>query len=593
MESGLVDLLVMIGVNPVYSFPADLNFRERLGKVGLRVHLGHYRDETAEWCHWHIPQTHYLEAWSDVRAFDGTISIIQPLLAPLYNSKSAHELLAAFSNQPNQTGHDILQAYWKTQWNASDFEKQWRTILHDGLMVDSALPVKTVSYKPNWEALNATASPLAPGSLEIQFKPDPCIYDGSYANNSWLQELPKPISKLTWDNAALISPATALRLGVSYSIARRGGEHGQVMVDMVELHYHGRVLKMPIWIQPGQPDDCFTVHLGYGRTRAGRVGNGAGFNAYALRVSTTPWFGTGLEIRKLNERYPLACTQFHHNLEGRDLVRTATLEEWERGKTNGKDSSAPLLSLYPDHPYNGNAWGMAIDMSVCVGCSACVVACQSENNIPVVGKEEVIHGREMHWIRVDRYYKGEMDYPEAYFQPIPCMHCEKAPCELVCPVQATSHSSEGLNDMVYNRCVGTRYCSNNCPYKVRRFNFLQFTDEDTPSLKMLRNPDVTVRSRGVMEKCTYCVQRINSARIEAEKERRSIRDGEIVTACQAACPADAIIFGNIHDPNSRVTKWKAQGHNYALLGDLNTAPRTSYLSAVRNPNPEIKVIKPS
>jgi molybdopterin-containing oxidoreductase family iron-sulfur binding subunit len=374
-----------------------------------------------------------------------------------------------------------------------------------------------------------------------------------------------------------MSPSTAQRLGVRNE-------------DVVELAYRGRQVKAPVWILPGQAPGSVTVHLGYGRTRAGHVGTDAGFNAYALRTSFAPWFEHGLEVRQTGDRLQLAATQNQQTMEGRAIVRSAPLEEFRQTPDfahHQAEAPARSLTLYPEHEYKGYAWGMAIDLNTCIGCNACVVACQAENNIPVVGKTEVSRGHKMHWLRVDRYYTGDPERPTAYNQPVPCMHCENAPCEVVCPVGATSHSSEGLNDMTYNRCVGTRYCSNNCPYKVRRFNFLLYQDWETPTLKMLRNPDVSVRSRGVMEKCTYCVQRINAAKIEAEKENRPVRDGEIVTACEAACPPQAIVFGNINDPNSRVAKLKAEPLNYGLLEDLNTRPRTTYLAAVRNPNPEM------
>jgi molybdopterin-containing oxidoreductase family iron-sulfur binding subunit len=340
----------------------------------------------------------------------------------------------------------------------------------------------------------------------------------------------------------------------------------------------------------GHPDDCLTVHLGYGRTRAGRVGNGAGFNAYTLRTSASLWDGRGVQIEQTDETYSLACTQYHHLMQGRGMVRAATLEEFVKDPKivhEGFETPARTITLYPDYKYEGYKWGMAIDVNACIGCNACVVACQSENNIAVIGKDEVLRGREMHWLRVDTYYSGEQQNPETYFQPVPCMQCENAPCEVVCPVGATVHSHEGLNDMVYNRCVGTRYCSNNCPYKVRRFNFLLYQDWYTESLKLGRNPDVTVRSRGVMEKCTYCVQRINAAKISSEEAGRRITDGEIKTACQQTCPADAIVFGNLNDPTSRVAKLQAETRNYSMLADLNTRPRTTYLAAVRNVNPEI------
>ncbi len=414
--------------------------------------------------------------------------------------------------------------------------------------------------------------------VEVNFRRDPTIYDGRFANNGWLQELPKPITKLTWDNAALVGPGTAERLGLANG-------------DMVSLEQDGRSLKVPVWITPGQAQDAVTVTVGYGRMRAGRVGNEAGFNAYALRGSTTPWFGAAT-LAKTGDTYELASTQDHWSVEGRNIVRAATLEEFKQNPAFVKtmEHGKPLdgrISLYADKEYTGDAWGMAIDMNACTGCSACVVACVAENNIPVVGKAQVKTNREMHWLRIDRYFAGSLDTPDTYYQPLPCQQCENAPCEVVCPVSATVHSDEGLNDMVYNRCVGTRYCSNNCPYKVRRFNFLLYQDWNTPQFALQRNPDVTVRSRGVMEKCNYCVQRINAARIQAKREERAIRDGEIVTACQAVCPADAIVFGNINDPNSRVAKLKASSRNYSMLDDLNTRPRTTYLAAVRNPNPSL------
>jgi MoCo/4Fe-4S cofactor protein with predicted Tat translocation signal len=600
ISAGAVDMLLILGGNPVYTAPADYNFAENLMKVPLRAHISLYDDETSELCHWHVPEAHYLESWGDARAYDGTVSIVQPLIAPLYKGKSAHEVLAGFGERPEQSGYDIVRAYWSKQSSgagatgaASSFDNAWRKWLSDGLVPNTASPSKSVTPKPAISGPNEftiTRTPLPDSVIEIIFRADPTIHDGRFANNAWLQELPKPLTKLTWDNAAMLSPRTAELLGLSYSLASRGGEHGQIIADMVELNYQGQKLKLPSWIMPGHADGCITVHLGYGRTRAGKVGTGAGFNAYPLRTSAAPWSDPGLEIRKTGDQFRLACTQYHHNMEGREFVRSASLAEYAAQPDFAQRSSdspdAP--SLYPGFEYKGYKWGMAIDLNACVGCNACVMACQSENNIPVVGKLEVTHGREMHWIRIDRYYTETIDDPETHFQPVPCMHCENAPCELVCPVQATVHSEEGLNDMVYNRCVGTRYCSNNCPYKVRRFNFLQFQDWDTPSLKLLRNPEVTVRSRGVMEKCTYCVQRIDKARIQAEGEDRRIRDGDLVTACQAVCPAGAIIFGDLNDPGSRVAKMKADPRNYGLLADLNTRPRTTYMANVRNPNPEIE-----
>jgi molybdopterin-containing oxidoreductase family iron-sulfur binding subunit len=624
MDAGQVDLLVVAGGNPVYDAPADLKFAERMSKVKTRVHLSLFHDETSELCHWHIPESHYLETWSDTRAYDGTVTIIQPLIAPLYESKSTHELLATLSGRPQQSGYEIVRAYWMARRGAkaqptqtpppiparaqneqeaaqvitqlqarpqpTAFDQWWQGVLRTGVAPDTAFQPKQVSARSVQGAAPTTSGPPEdPNELEIIFRPDPSIYDGRFAHNGWLQELPKPLTKLTWGNAIEISPATAERFGLNYEVAWRGGEHGQALYDVVELQYKGRKLLAPVWIKPGHADGCATVHLGYGRARGGSVGSGLGFNAYAIRTSDAPWFGEGMTIRKTGGRQPLATTQLHYSMEGRDLARSATLDEYRQDPNFARgEEPPPVTSLYPQWPYTGYAWGMAIDLNACVGCNACVVACQSENNIPVVGKQEVMHGREMHWLRIDRYFTGGIDNPETYFQPVPCMQCEKAPCELVCPVVATVHSSEGLNDQVYNRCVGTRYCSNNCPYKVRRFNFYLYQDWTTPQLKMQRNPDVTVRSRGVMEKCTYCVQRIQEAKITAEKEERKVRDGEIKTACQQACPAEAIVFGDINDPSSRVAKLKREPRNYAMLAELNTRPRTTYLAAVRNPNPEIE-----
>ncbi|MGH9773609.1 MAG: TAT-variant-translocated molybdopterin oxidoreductase [Candidatus Acidiferrales bacterium] len=592
MGSGRVTHLVILGGNPVYDAPWDFNFQENYLKVRNRIHLGLYFDETAELSHWHIPEAHFLEAWSDVRAYDGTIGIVQPLIEPLYDGKSAHEMIAPLGAHPDRTAHDTIQDHWKAQRPEKDFTAFWETTLHDGIMAGSALPA--ISVTPNLdspEMKKQLAQTSAASGLEIVFRPDPTIGDGQESNNGWLQELPKPISHLTWDNVAMMSPKTAGRLGLATT-------------DAVKLTLEGRQVIAPVWISPGHADDSVTVHFGYGRWRSGRVGTGIGFNAYNLRSSAAPWMAAGLVIEKTGETWALATTQ-HHNLiataQGgeeeesvaafdRDLIRVGTLEEFKKNPAfaqNPEDDPSKNISLYPGYKYEGYAWGMAVDLNRCMGCAACVVACQAENNISVVGKDEVMRGRAMHWIRVDSYFHGGLENPETYHEPVMCQHCENAPCEVVCPVGATVHSAEGLNVMVYNRCVGTRYCSNNCPYKVRRFNFKLYSDWTSESLYGLRNPNVSVRSRGVMEKCSYCLQRINAAKIRAEEEDRSVRDGEIVTACQGACPADAIVFGNINDPASRVSKLKAQPRNYGLLTDLNTRPRTTYLARVRNPNPEM------
>jgi molybdopterin-containing oxidoreductase family iron-sulfur binding subunit len=578
MTAGLVDTLVILGGNPAYDAPADLDFARSLAKVRLSIRLGLYEDETSSGCHWHVPEAHVLESWGESRAFDGTTTIQQPLIAALYGGKTSYELLAVLLGQPGRSGLDVLREYWKKHAPDGDFETFWRTALHNGLIADSAAKPKAVSLK----LPSQLPPPPMPGAgeLELIFRPDPTVWDGRFANNGWLQELPKPLTKLTWDNAALLSKATADRLGLSNE-------------EMVELNYHGRKLFMPVWLAPGHADDSVTIHLGYGRTRAGRVGSHLGFSAYALRTSDAPWFGAGLGLHETGQRYPLATTQHHFNMEGRNLVRLGpngpTEEEKEHIARDKTLFEVPEPQRLREVDKEGNSWGMVINLNTCIGCNACVAACQAENNIPIVGKEQVLANREMHWIRIDRYYDGSEANPKSFHQPVLCMHCEKAPCELVCPVAATSHSAEGLNEMTYNRCVGTRYCSNNCPYKVRRFNFLQYSDEQTPSLKLLYNPNVTVRPRGVMEKCTYCVQRINAARIAAAEEGgRRVGGNEVVTACQAACPTRAIVFGNLNDAAADVAKLKESPRNYSLLAELNTRPRTSYLTKLTNPNPGLE-----
>ena len=580
-----VNILVILGGNPVYNAPADFNFEEAIRKVEVSVHLSLYQDETSRLAHWHIPEAHYLESWSDARAQDGSVSIIQPLIEPLYQGKTAHEVVAAFTDQPGASSYELLQGYWKGQTSGGDFDGFWRRSLHDGFIASSALPAKSLSAKT--ASLPSGGAAASGNSLEVIFRPDPTIYDGRFNNNGWLQELPKPLTKLTWDNAVLISPA----LASARKLENR---------DVVEIEVQGRKVKGAIFVLPGQPENSITLHLGYGRTKTGRTGANTGFSAYALRTSAAPYFVSDASLTKTGEQYELATTQSHNLIdnktsltgdeaEHRELVRVASLEEFEKNPGFAHEHSeepAPDLTLYPRYEYTEHKWGMAIDLNSCVGCNACVVACQSENNIPVVGKEQVETGRAMHWIRVDTYFEGhDLANPSTHFQPLPCMHCENAPCEPVCPVGATVHTTEGLNTMVYNRCVGTRYCANNCPYKVRHFNFLLYSDYETPSLKLMRNPEVTVRSRGVMEKCSYCLQRITAGRIAAEKENRWVRDGEVVTACQQTCPTSAIIFGNMNDPDSKVAKLKGDSRNYSLLAEVNTRPRTTYIAGVRNPHP--------
>jgi molybdopterin-containing oxidoreductase family iron-sulfur binding subunit len=586
MGSGQVDTLLIIGGNPVYTAPADLGFADQMNNVRVRVHLSPHANETSAVSHWQIPEAHFLEAWSDARAFDGTVSIVQPLIAPLYGGRSAHEVLATLSDRPERTGYQIVREFWQ-KGSGADFETFWRRTVHDGVMANTALPTRTIAPA----AVSAFgAPPAAPADgFEITFRNDPTILDGRFSNNGWLQELPKPLTHLTWDNAVLVSPATMERLGGGARPDFTGGERGQIHGSVVEIRSRGRTVQGTMFPVAGHPDDVATLHLGYGRSRTGHVGASRGFNAGALRTSDAIGYATGAQITLTGETFPLACVQYHHLMEGRDLVRVVPREELAALKKDQHE----LPSLWPvltdeQEKAGGYKWGMSIDLNACNGCSACVIACQAENNIPVIGKDEVMRGREMHWLRVDTYHSGEVENPNTYFQPVPCMHCEAAPCEPVCPVGATVHSSEGLNDMVYNRCVGTRYCSNNCPYKVRRFNFLQYQDWDTPSLAIGRNPDVTVRSRGVMEKCTYCVQRISAARIESEKGGRRIQDGEVKTACQSVCPAEAIVFGDLNDPTSRVSALKAEQREYALLHELNTKPRTTYLAAITELNPELK-----
>jgi molybdopterin-containing oxidoreductase family iron-sulfur binding subunit len=667
IDSGAVKMLIILGGNPVYNTPADLKLNEdRMKKVPLRVHLGQHFDETAELCQWHISEKHFLEMWSDARAYDGTVSIVQPLIDPLYDSKSVHEVVQLFYKENyDKKDYDIVKEFWQKQGFANapkaaatpanansnsatpetqpspqttpaasptpavsptsgntetnstqastngssaptSFEDNWRKAVHNGLVANSAAPTKTLSVSNGFLAQTQPV-PVNQGELEFTILPDPGVYDGRFVNNGWLQELPNRLTKITWDNVALISPATAKRLGINQNKDFNdfaGGELGTTFVttkggnlssDLVTLNYQGGQIEknVPMWVLPGQPDDVITLFMGYGQKRAGRIGTDLGYNIFDVRRSDAMWSGTG-SFAKTGTQTQIASTQIHFNMEGRDLLRVWDLDEFEAHPEMGHQHDEYDKSMYTPFKYDGNKWGMTIDLNSCVGCSACVVACQSENNIPVVGKEQVERSREMHWMRVDSYYSGDdLNNPDGPFsQPVLCQQCEQAPCETVCPVHATVHSAEGLNDMVYNRCIGTRYCSNNCPYKVRRFNFLLYQDWTTPQYKLMRNPEVSVRSRGVMEKCTYCTQRIASARIEAEKDGRKIRDGEILTACQSACPADAIIFGDLNDENSKVAKSKKDHRNYNLLNELNTQPRTTYLAGLKNQNKEMPDYKP-
>lgn len=604
IKEGKVDTLIVMGTNPVYDAPADLDFASAFSQVPLRIHHGLYVDETAYLSHWHVPASHSLESWGDAVAYDGTVSIIQPLIAPLYASTlSQTGFVAVLAGDLLAKEYDIVRGFWEGKL-PGNFEKSWRKALFDGVVTGATLSAPTtggaVAATAPSTASDSTATPAPAdmgsgmsysvpedaGGLEVNIRPDPSIWDGRYNNNGWLQELPKPLTKLTWDNAVLMSPKTAKEYNV---------ENG----DIVELELDGRKVSGPVWLMPGHAHKSVTIHMGYGRERTGRVGTDVGFNANLIRTSATPWFSTGLKMSKGRGSHLLVSTQDHGKLDNdRNIYREVTLESFiGNPEIINEMEHVPLeeleeLSFYSSGGWDytkGYQWAMTIDLNACTGCNACTIACQSENNIPVVGKDQVANGREMHWIRLDRYFRVEdsdedMNNPTIHNQPVPCMQCEQAPCEVVCPVAATVHGAEGLNDMVYNRCVGTRYCSNNCPYKVRRFNFLQYVDEDTETYRLMRNPDVSVRTRGVMEKCTYCVQRINRARISAKIDNRTIADGEVVSACQQACPTGAITFGNKNDAESAVAKNRKHKRNFGMLLELNTRPRTTYLARLTNPH---------
>jgi MoCo/4Fe-4S cofactor protein with predicted Tat translocation signal len=629
MNSGKVQWLVILGVNPIYSAPSDLHFQDAFAKVPVTVVLGSHVDETGAIANWHINKAHYLESWSDARAYDGTISIIQPMIDPLYGGKSAFDVFQTLLENSQISAYDVVVANAKT-YIKGDFAAGWRKALHDGWVEGTAFTAKAGGAGKS--AVASFPIPTTPSSgLEVSFRPDPSIYDGRFSNVGWMQELPKQVTNLSWDNAAIMGIGTMAELKLEES-------------DPVKVSFDGREFIAPALMAPGHPDGVITVHLGFGRgVQAGRVGQGVGFDAYQIRRSDAPLFVAGVTAVKVPGTYELCITKVHniehrgsfaqHDLEKplsdkegvyslagheameRSIIRYATVDEAKKNPNFAHEggASGTLInkvgyspqgekvphdnSFFPDAwKYDEkdpstlkiqNAWGMAIDLNSCVGCNACIVSCYAENNIPVVGREQVKVGRIMQWLRIDTYFEGDLHAPKAHFQPMACQHCENAGCEQVCPVGATVHTPEGLNTMVYNRCVGTRYCSNNCPYKVRRFNFLLYSDYDTESLKFSRNPDVSVRSRGVMEKCSYCVQRIEAAKITADKENREIREGEIVTACQQACPTSAITFGNINDKASKVAKLKAEERDYQVLADLNFRPRTTYTAGVINPHPEL------
>ncbi|MCZ6649522.1 MAG: TAT-variant-translocated molybdopterin oxidoreductase [Acidobacteria bacterium] len=583
LSGGGVRTLMILGGNPVYDAPADLKFLEALTHVETVIHLGLYHHETGRAAHWHVPEAHFLEAWGDARAVGGGLSVVQPLIAPLHGGRTMAELLSTLVHAEPSSAYDLLRETWSGILPADTFDLRWQELLHDGYLKGSALPAEGLSTVAR---IPSRLSEGGDDGLEIVFQPGGSVLDGRFANISWLQELPDPVTKLTWDNAAWISPSTARSLEVKNG-------------DLIRLSGAGGELEIAALVVPGQADDSIGLTLGYGRRAAGRIGDGVGFDTYVLRTTQSPWIATGVNLARTGRAYPLALTQDHWDMDeigarGRDerlgaILRTASLEKYRSHPDFAREEfeTPALESIYPDHSYDeGPQWGMAIDLSTCTGCNACVLACQSENNIPVVGKDEVARGREMHWIRIDRYYTGPVDDPDQMaFQPVTCQHCENAPCEEVCPVSATVHDDEGLNVMVYNRCIGTRYCSNNCPYKVRRFNYYNLTKDTPELLKMAANPDVTIRSRGVMEKCTFCTQRIQAAKIDAKAAGRPLAADEPRTACQQACPTQAIAFGNILDPRSKVFQQKKINRNYELLAELNNRPRNSYLAKISNPRP--------
>jgi len=574
------DTIVVIGGNPVYNAPADYDLKALLKKFKHSVHFSQHFDETSREVEWHIPRAHFLESWGDATSVDGTLSIVQPMIEPLYGGHSDVEFLSLLATGRDQRGYDVVRETWQDLL-PGDFEKSWRKSLHDGFVrIEVKRRIATVNKMAGsifYSRNEFSSKPeLSADNLELNFQIGN-LHDGRYANNGWLQELPDSITKLAWDNAALVSPATARELGISSN-------------DVVKIAVEGRSIEAPVMIAPGQADYSVALVLGYGRTSAGRIGNGIGYDAYPLRVSTSVDFITGATIEPTGLSHTLVSVQDHGRMEGRPIVREATLDIYRKDPDFAKKmvEHPPLKSIFPDYDYSkGYQWGMVIDLTKCIGCNACTIACQSENNVQIVGREQVSLGREMHWIRNDRYFTGDQSNPEVVYMPIPCQHCENAPCEQVCPVAATVHDSEGLNNMTYNRCIGTRYCSNNCPYKVRRFNFFNYIKDMPEVVKMAQNPDVTVRSRGVMEKCTFCLQRINRAKQAAQMEGREVRDGELKTACEQACPTKAITFGNINDPESRVAKLKKNDRNYELLGELNLRTRNSYLARIRNPNPKL------
>ncbi len=602
MKGGRVKTLVILGGNPVYDAPADAGFAEALGSIGRSIHIGLFADETARRCAWHLPRTHALEEWNDGIAWDGTWTVCQPLIKPLYDGKAASEIFAILSSDDIVTSYELVRRTFRERFGADGFSAKWRRAVHDGVVADSASR-KTSPSPASASTLLASARGKSVGGaaqgVEVTFNADNAVFDGRFANSGWLQELPDFMTKLAWDNAAIVAPATAKAVG-----ARTG--------QIARIELNGKSIELPVYEMPGHAPDSVTLSLGYGRRHAGRIGGSAeqgvdpvGCDVYPIRNAGAMGIATGAKMSGTGGKKTLALTQDHHaideiGLKGINdrigaLYREGTLEEFKKHPDFAQHAVhvPPLESLWSDFSYEeGHKWGMTIDLDKCNGCDSCVISCQAENNIPIVGQENVARGREMHWMRIDRYFAGDAEAPEVVSQPVTCHQCELAPCEQVCPVAATVHSDEGLNDMVYNRCVGTRYCANNCPYKVRRFNYFNYhknlKDRSNDSIKMVFNPEVTIRNRGVMEKCTFCVQRIQGAKIIAKNERRPLEDGEIKTACQQSCPTQAITFGDLNNPNSRVHALANSDRSYAMLAELNIKPRLMYLAKIRNPNPTLE-----
>ncbi len=610
MKAGAYDTVVLVGGNIAYNAPADLDLAQALGNVDTSIHLSDYYDETSRVCNWHVNRAHYLEAWGDGLSFTGQSSIIQPQILPLFDGLSEIEFINTILSGEESTGYDLVQETWSSVIT-SDFNRRWEEILHEGLDSDSSFDVQSVSLSGNFaSSLQNALSRQAIDGIEIAIKPDVRLFDGRFANIGWLQELPEPMTKITWDNVALMSAATAEKIGINPRRSFRNND-----VPKVRISAGGTSIEIAAWVEPGHADDSITLTVGYGRENIGRIADGVGVDTYPLRT-TENMFVQAATVEPTGTTYEIASVQDHHTLEGRDMIRTATLDEYKEkpdfasfesfhgfavpgmkeAEARGTADQGPV-SLFTEQygPDHQPQWGMTIDLNSCFGCGVCTIACQAENNIPVIGKREVGRRRAMHWIRTDRYYEGDVDNPTAYHQPVPCMHCELAPCEQVCPVAATTHSEDGINQMTYNRCIGTRYCANNCPFKVRRFNFFNYTKEylttgdDPEIIQMAMNPEVTVRFRGVIEKCTYCVQRVNRGKIKSKiaTGSRKPEDGAVKTACQQACPANAISFGDLTDSNSEVSIKKRNDRNYVMLEEMNVRPRTSYLAKLTNKNPEL------